>query len=593
MPETVVTIGQGTVDSDKIEGPRWVRIDFDSLATAVHTITVSWTSNADVRFNVFDSTGTSLSSVVQGSNPGVWSGNLDANESYYLGLWSAGGGRADYTVTLEAAVLLSIESQPSSLTVTEGDDATFTVDASGSGILNYQWFADGNELFGETSNSLTVFAATLAEDGTEYTVEISNGAQTVTSEVATLNVNEPLVLGLFSQEADTSAWMLSGPAPTLDYQANQNTDSFGRVLLRIDDLLLVGGDFEGIKPSRSGQVTDRPFLAALNAVTGQPESTFQVPPQVDSVVRALVLSPDGNQVYVGGDFGLLALDATTGALNFEVSVTNGSNRGFVFDVDLTSTHLYIGGDFQQVNNTFRANIARLSLDGVLDPTWSPNVTNGFSAGRAAPIQSLEISPSGDTVYIGGNFQAVDGTPVDRSPQNARISMLALSALDGSVKPERFTANVGNNSKGLTAHDILATEDYVIIAWGGPNFLTFHALDGARLVQYRNRGDVQALLRVGDHLFVGHHGEFFGTRSNPIPPEAIESVNPDIFIPFKFNSFRLDDPSFQPEQAWEIHGAFGVWGIAVDADSIWVTGQIRMAGSNERNVDGLVRFPAPE
>ncbi len=590
LPVTVVSIAQGIIDSDRLAGPRWVRLDFDSLAAATHTINVSWDSAADVRYRVFETGATQISSIIQGSSPRVWSGELEANTQYYIALWSAGG-NANYNATIEATVPISIASQPFDRIVTQGDDVTFYVAATGSGTLSYQWFADGNPLLGETAESLTVFAASLSQNGTLYNVEVSNSYETVVSDFAALTVNEPLVLGFFSQSADSSTWMLEGPAPTLDFNAGANTDAWGKTLLRVGDLLLVGGDFEGIKPARNATPTHRPFLAALDAVSGQPVSTFQVPAEVDDVVRALAISPNGEQIYVGGDFGLLALDATTGALNLVVNVTKGNNAGRVFDIAVGDTQLYIGGDFNNVDNTYRANIARLSLGGDLDVLWNPSVTYGYNNGRAAPVQSLAVSVSGDIVYVGGNFRFINDIPVLTTPQNQRVSMLSLSALDGSVLPERFFAFVGSNGKGLTAHDIVVTEFYVIIAWGGPNYVSFHSLDGTRLVQYRAKGDVQALQIVGNHVFVGHHGEFFGTLDSPIPQEAVVSLEPEIVLPFKIHSFRIDDPSFLPEQAWQITGAFGVWGIAAAEDSIWVAGQISLAGSNDRAVDGLARFPA--
>ncbi len=590
VPTTVVSFSQGTIDNDKIAGPRWVRLDFDSLAAANHTIEVNWDSDADVRFRVYEEDGTLISSTIRGANPGIWSGELEANAQYYIGLWSSSG-IANYDATIEATIPISIASQPFNRVVTEGEDVTFNVEATGSGTLSYQWFANGSPLPGETADWLTVFATSLAENGTSYVVEVSNGFETVASDVATLTVNAPLVLGLFSQEADTSAWMLDGPAPTLDVDAGVNTNAWGEVLLRVGDVLLVGGDFQGIKPARNASATARPFLAALNAVSGQPVTTFQVPVEVDDVVRALTLSPNGEQIYVGGDFGLLVLDATTGALDFAVSVTRSGNAGRVFDIAVTDSQLYIGGDFNRVNNVYRANIARLSLSGQLDTVWRPKVTHGYRNGNAAPVQSLAVSPNEDVVYVGGNFQFIDDTPVLTTIQNGRISMLSVSALDGSVLPERFFPDVGNNSKGLTAHDIVVTDFYVIIAWGGPNYLSFHSLDGSRLLQYAAKGDVQALQVVGDHVFVGHHGEYFGSSLSPIPQEAVVSLEPRVLVPFKLHSFRIDDPSFLPEQAWQISGTFGVWGIAAAEDSIWVAGQMFQAGSNDRPVDGLVRFPA--
>ena len=76
---SAINFGQGLLDSQRATGPRFVRLEFDSFATAMHTITVSWDSGADVRFNVLDSDGNRLNdSVVLESNPGIWTGELEA-----------------------------------------------------------------------------------------------------------------------------------------------------------------------------------------------------------------------------------------------------------------------------------------------------------------------------------------------------------------------------------------------------------------------------------------------------------------------------------------------------------------------------------
>lgn len=406
------------------------------------------------------------------------------------------------------------------------------------------------------------------------------------------NNPQPTELNPFSDAADTSAWMLDGPASTLDYKAGANTDGWGKALLRVNNLLLVGGDFRGIKPFENGPVTNRPFLAALNAVSGQPVSTFSVPARVNNVVRTLALSPDGQRVFVGGDFGLLALNANTGQLEFEVDVSHGNVSGRVFDIAVADTQLYVGGDFTHVNNSARSNIARLSLNGSLDVNWRPMATGGLSTGRAASVQALALSPSGQTVFVGGSFKYIDSTEVDTNSSGSTVSMLSISASTGIVEPERFSPQIVEfENKNLMVHDIVTTEFYVIIAWGGPNYLTFHSHDGTRLHQYVGVGDLQALQVVGNQLFVGHHGEHLGLLPNAIPQQALVSLEPLQLKPFKLLSFRIDDPGFSLLQAWPINGAFGVWGLVASEDSIWIAGNITRAGSNNRPVEGLARFPA--
>ena len=332
-------------------------------------------------------------------------------------------------------------------------------------------------------------------------------------------------------------------------------------------------------------------MTALDSVLGEPVSSFLIPDEVTDVVRTLTLSADGDQIYIGGDFGLVVVDAQTGEFEFSVDVSSGQLPGRIFTVKATSSHIYMGGDFLEVNGESRTNIARLNLAGEVDNAWSPTVTQGVHAGRSAPVQSIAVSPSEDTVYVGGSFRFINDTPVELSIQNRRVSLLTVSALDGSVRPERFQPEITyDEPKGLIAHEIVVTENYVIVAWGGPNYLTFHSLTGERLNQYTGPGDIQTLQIVGDHIFVGHHGEFLDTLENPIPPEAIVSIQPEIYRPFKATSFRIDDGSFLPEQSWELLGAFGVWGISASEDGLWLAGNLRRAGTSGRNVEGVVRFP---
>lgn len=97
-----VVIGQGQLDADRVEAPRWVRVDFEPLNAGPHIVSVSWGNQAaDVRFRVRDSSGASLSPTVRDVNPGQWEGTLEGDMPYYIGLWSTHGA-TDYTVTLRA-----------------------------------------------------------------------------------------------------------------------------------------------------------------------------------------------------------------------------------------------------------------------------------------------------------------------------------------------------------------------------------------------------------------------------------------------------------------------------------------------------------
>ena len=96
---------------------------------------------------------------------------------------------------------LTIPDQPSSQTVAQGQDATFTLTATNEcgGGANYQWRWNGNEISGATDSAYTRTNAQCADAGGFDVVPVANQAGSQTSAVASLTVVAPPVI-------------LSGPA---------------------------------------------------------------------------------------------------------------------------------------------------------------------------------------------------------------------------------------------------------------------------------------------------------------------------------------------------------------------------------------------
>jgi endonuclease/exonuclease/phosphatase family metal-dependent hydrolase len=82
----------------------------------------------------------------------------------------------------------SITTQPQSQTVNVGASPTFTVVASGTAPLSYQWLLGGTNIPGATTNSCTR-TNVQTNDAGNFTVVVTNIAGSVTSAVATLTVN--------------------------------------------------------------------------------------------------------------------------------------------------------------------------------------------------------------------------------------------------------------------------------------------------------------------------------------------------------------------------------------------------------------------
>ena len=82
----------------------------------------------------------------------------------------------------------SITSQPQSQTVTAGANVSFSVTATGTAPLTYQWRKGGANISGATSSSYNLTAVTTNDSGS-YDVIVNNSCGAATSVAATLTVN--------------------------------------------------------------------------------------------------------------------------------------------------------------------------------------------------------------------------------------------------------------------------------------------------------------------------------------------------------------------------------------------------------------------
>jgi hypothetical protein len=125
---------------------------------------------------------------------------------------------------------VSITTQPTAQSVIAGNTATFSVVATGSAPLTYQWSKDGVAISGATAASYALAATTAANAGS-YTVLITNSVGSVTSAAATLTVNpagvapsittQPLGQSLGLGTSATLNVVATGTSP-LAYQWSKN-----------------------------------------------------------------------------------------------------------------------------------------------------------------------------------------------------------------------------------------------------------------------------------------------------------------------------------------------------------------------------------
>ncbi len=122
-------------------------------------------------------------------------GSVQTNDagSYTVVVSNSIGSVTSSVATLTVIVPPGISTQPNGLFVAAGSNATFSVVATGSAPLSYQWRFNGANVSGATQSSYTRTNAQTANAGS-YTVVVTNTGGAITSSVAVLAVNNPPLL---------------------------------------------------------------------------------------------------------------------------------------------------------------------------------------------------------------------------------------------------------------------------------------------------------------------------------------------------------------------------------------------------------------
>lgn len=134
-------------------------------------------------------------------------------------------------VTSRGAVLtvlgspVAITTQPASITLTEGRSATFSVEASGSAPLSYQWYKGTDEIEGATNATYTISSVTPADEG-DYSVEVSNPApssqRSASAHLTVLNDEEAPAIGEVSGSPNRIVVVFSEPVEAASAQVVAN-----------------------------------------------------------------------------------------------------------------------------------------------------------------------------------------------------------------------------------------------------------------------------------------------------------------------------------------------------------------------------------
>ena len=184
----------------------------------------------------------------------------DDGRLYYL----ARGSGAVYAISYIASQAPQITQQPVDQTVNAGQSATFTVAASGTATLAYQWKRNNANISGATFSSYTLASASAADDGVAFRCTVANLYGSVTSSPALLHISNN-----------------AAPTPTIISPTNGTLYSAGDTIqYRGSGSDLESGNLTGSAFSWTimfcHDIHTHPFLGPINGATN---GSFVIPTQ--------------------------------------------------------------------------------------------------------------------------------------------------------------------------------------------------------------------------------------------------------------------------------------------------------------------------
>jgi len=360
------------------------------------------------------------------------------------------------TLTVNPApVAPTITTQPGSQTVTAGQTATFTVVASGTAPLSYQWQKNGVAISGATSSNYTTPATTTSDSGSTFSVVVTNTAGTVTSSAATLTVNlapvsptittQPGSQTVTAGQTATFSVVASGTAP-LSYQWRKNgaaisgatSSNYTTPATTTSDS---GSTFSVVVTNTAGTVTSATATLTVNPAPVSPTITTQPASQTvtagQTATFTVVAAGTAPLNYQWKKNGVSIAGAT--AASYTTPATTSSDSGSTFAVVVTNT----AGTVASAVATLTVNPAPVAPTITTQP-GSQTVTAGqtatFSvvASGTAPL-SYQWRKNG--VSIAGATAASYTAPATTTSDNGSTFAVVVTNTAGTVASAAATLTV--------------------------------------------------------------------------------------------------------------------------------------------------------
>ena len=313
----------------------------------------------------------------------------------------------------------SITAQPQSQIVSPGSNVTFTVTASGTAPLAYQWLFNNTNLAGATTNFYIVINAQFTNAG-NYSVTITNLAGSINSSNAVLTVSNlppgiltnPAAQSVFVGGSATFSVTATGTAP-LFYQwrfggtnlAGANTNAYSLTNIQLTN----AGNYSVVITNFAGSITSSPALLTVNTnITGT------------TVVLA------GWDTSTQSNFGLSPLTPSTNAPNLTiVGLTRGSG---VLTTQSASAGGWGGSGFDTANATAAVTAGDYATFSI---AVNPGYTVSFGSLNRFDYRRSSTGPATGVLQYqvgAGGFNDITSLSYPTSGSGASLGAIDLSSI---------------------------------------------------------------------------------------------------------------------------------------------------------------------
>lgn len=209
--------------------------------------------------------------------------------------------------------------------------------------------------------------------------------------------------------------------------------------------------------------------------------------------------------------------AQAGAVDLSFNIGSGADSTVYAIATQTDGKILIAGGFHTYNGTSRLRIARLNIDGSLDPSFNPG-SGAYGNYYHPDIHCIAIQSDGK-ILIGGSFRFYNGTA-----RNCIARLNLDGSLDATFNPGSGATN--NNDPAIYSIKVLGNGQVLIVG----DFNSYNGISRKCIARLNSDGSLDASFNPGS-------GVTININSNTPVQALVTQTNGKILIGGRFSAYN--------------------------------------------------------